>query len=110
MATLTKEQEGWLEKKLCVRCGKHPFVFKQRCPDPKYKGKFEMPKRGQVTRAISTTAASTSSDDGKVREEAVRAFLASYDAKGKEAELEPAVEAARITEVESDEDFLWRVL
>ncbi|KZT02997.1 uncharacterized protein LAESUDRAFT_762414 [Laetiporus sulphureus 93-53] len=100
VSTLTKEQEGWLEKKLC------------RCPDPKYKGKFEMPKWGQATRAISTMASSTHSDDSKVRKEAVRAFITSYDVKGKEkeAELEPAVEAARITEVEDDEDFLQQVL
>ncbi|KZT04445.1 uncharacterized protein LAESUDRAFT_761014 [Laetiporus sulphureus 93-53] len=98
VSTLTKEQEGWLEKKLC------------HCPDPKYKGKFEMPKRGQATRAITTPATSSSSDDSKAREEAVRAFLASYDMKDKEAEPKPAVEAARITEVESDEDFLWQVL
>ncbi|KZT05283.1 uncharacterized protein LAESUDRAFT_760454 [Laetiporus sulphureus 93-53] len=112
VSTLTKEQEGWLEKKLCVGCGKHPFIFKQRCPDLKYKGKFEMLKRGQATRAISSNTASDISDDSKVRYEAVRAFIASYDAKGKEkeAEPEPAVEAARITEVEDDEDFLWRVL
>ncbi|KZT11117.1 uncharacterized protein LAESUDRAFT_754811 [Laetiporus sulphureus 93-53] len=112
VSTLTKEQEGWLEKKLCVRCGKHPFVFKQRCPDPKYKGKFEMPKWGQATRAISSNTASDISDNSKARYEAVRAFIASYDTKGKEkeAELEPAVEAARITEVEDDEDFLRRVL
>ncbi|KZT10277.1 uncharacterized protein LAESUDRAFT_644464 [Laetiporus sulphureus 93-53] len=112
VSTLTKEQEGWLEKKLCVRCGKHPFIFKQRCPDPKYKGKFEMPKRGQATRVISSNTASDISDDSKVRYEAVRAFIASYDAKEKEkeAEPEPAVEAARITEVEDDEDFLQRVL
>ncbi|KZT04566.1 uncharacterized protein LAESUDRAFT_760874 [Laetiporus sulphureus 93-53] len=112
VSTLTKEQEGWLEKKLCARCGKHLFIFKQRCPDPKYKGKFEMPKRGQATRAISTATSSISSDDSKARKKAVRAFIASYDAKGKdkEAELEPAVEAARITEVEDDEDFLRRVL
>ncbi|KZT03153.1 uncharacterized protein LAESUDRAFT_762142 [Laetiporus sulphureus 93-53] len=100
VSTLTKEQEGWLEKKLC------------RCPDPKYKGKFEMPKGGQATRAISSNAASDISDDSKARYEAVHAFIASYDAKGKEkeAEPEPAVEAARITEVEDDEDFLRRVL
>ncbi|KZT09189.1 uncharacterized protein LAESUDRAFT_647530 [Laetiporus sulphureus 93-53] len=113
VSTLTKEQEGWLEKKLCVRCGKHPFIFKQRCPDPKYKGKFEMPKRGQATRAISSMDTNSSiSDDSKARYEAVRAFIASYDVKGKEkeAEPEPAVEAARITEVEDDEDFLRRVL
>ncbi|KZT10337.1 uncharacterized protein LAESUDRAFT_755841 [Laetiporus sulphureus 93-53] len=98
--TLTKEQEGWLEKKLC------------QCPDPKYKGKFEMPKRGQATRAISTTASSTSFDDSKAREEAAHAFITSYNVKGKEreAELEPAVKAARITEVKDDEDFLRRVL
>ncbi|KZT07961.1 uncharacterized protein LAESUDRAFT_758089 [Laetiporus sulphureus 93-53] len=82
----------------------------QKCPDPKYKGKLEMPRQGQATRAISTPVASSSSDDGKVREEAVCAFLASYDAKEKDAEPEPAVKAARITEVESDEDFLRRVL
>ncbi|KZT01564.1 uncharacterized protein LAESUDRAFT_763689 [Laetiporus sulphureus 93-53] len=112
VSTLTKEQEGWLEKKLCVRCGKHPFIFKQRCPDPKYKGKFEMPKRGQATRAISSNTASDISDDSKARYEAVRAFIASYDVKGKEkeAEPEPAVEAARITEVEDDKDFLRWVL
>ncbi|KZT00540.1 uncharacterized protein LAESUDRAFT_665896 [Laetiporus sulphureus 93-53] len=108
VSTLTKEQEGWLERKLCVRCEKHSFVFKQHCSDPKYKDKFEMPKRGQVTRVISTPAALSSSNDDKVREEAVCAFIASYDAKGKEKEvkLEPAVKAARITEVEDDEDFL----
>ncbi|KZT11745.1 uncharacterized protein LAESUDRAFT_754304 [Laetiporus sulphureus 93-53] len=63
VSTLTKEQEGWLEKKF--------------------------------------------SDDGKVREEAVHAFIASYDMKGKEkeAEPEPAVEAARITGEEDDEDL-----
>ncbi|KZT02041.1 uncharacterized protein LAESUDRAFT_763152 [Laetiporus sulphureus 93-53] len=79
---------------------------------PKYKGKFEMPKRGQATRAISSNMASDISDDSKVRYEAVRAFIATYDVKGKEkeAEPEPAVEAARITEVEDDEDFLQRVL
>ncbi|KZT00537.1 uncharacterized protein LAESUDRAFT_764532 [Laetiporus sulphureus 93-53] len=112
VSTLTKEQEGWLEKKLCVRCGKHPFVFKQRCPDPKYKGKFKMPKRGQATRAISSNVASDISNDSKARYEAVRAFIASYNTKGKEkeAEPEPAVEAARITEVEDDEDFLRWVL
>ncbi|KZT01718.1 uncharacterized protein LAESUDRAFT_763453 [Laetiporus sulphureus 93-53] len=112
VSQLTKEQEGWLERKLCVRCGKHPFVFKQKCPDPKYKGKLKMPRRGQATSKILTPTASSSSDDGKARKEAVRAFLASYDVKekDKEAELEPTVKAARITEVKSDEDFLRRVL
>ncbi|KZT12451.1 uncharacterized protein LAESUDRAFT_753531 [Laetiporus sulphureus 93-53] len=85
---------------------------KDRCPDPKYKGKFEMPKWGQAARAISSNAASDISDDSKARYEAVCAFIASYDVKGKEkeAESEPAVEAARITEVEDNEDFLRRVL
>ncbi|KZT10483.1 uncharacterized protein LAESUDRAFT_755979 [Laetiporus sulphureus 93-53] len=65
-----------------------------------------MPKRGQATRAITTPAASSSSDNSKAREEAVHAFLTSYDVKDKEAEPEPAIKAARITEVESDENFL----
>ncbi|KZT03509.1 uncharacterized protein LAESUDRAFT_761861 [Laetiporus sulphureus 93-53] len=110
VSQLTKEQEGWLERKLCVHCGKHPFIFKQHCLDPKYKGKLKMLRWGQVTRAVITPVASTSFDNSKVREEAVQAFLASYDAKDKEAEPEPAIEAARITKVESDEDFLRRVL
>lgn len=109
---LTKKQEGWLEKRLCVRCGKHPFILREKYPNPKYRGRLELPKWRQATRAITMPAAPSSFDDSKAREEAVRAFLASYDAKGdnKEAEPEPAVEAARITEVESDEDFLRWVL
>ncbi|KZT05813.1 uncharacterized protein LAESUDRAFT_760037 [Laetiporus sulphureus 93-53] len=107
---LTREQKGWLKKKLCVCCEKHLFIFKQHCPDLKYKGKFEMPKRGQATRAVMTPVASTSSDNSKAREEAVHAFLTSYDTKGSEAEPEPTVEAARITEVENDENFLQWVL
>ncbi|KZT04067.1 uncharacterized protein LAESUDRAFT_761420 [Laetiporus sulphureus 93-53] len=110
VSQLTKEQESWLEKKLCVHCGKHPFVFKQKCPNPKYKGKLEMIRWGQATRVILAPPASSGSDNGKAREEAVHAFLTSYDVKekDKEVEPEPAVEAARITEVESDEDFLWQ--
>ncbi|KZT13233.1 uncharacterized protein LAESUDRAFT_754223 [Laetiporus sulphureus 93-53] len=110
VSQLTKEQEGWLEKKLCVHCEKHPFIFKQHCPDPNYKGKFEMPKWGQATRAISTPVASSSFDDSKAREEAVCAFLTNYNTKDKEAELEPTVKTARITKMESDEDFLQQVL
>ena len=41
---LSKEQAEWLEKKLCFRCGKHPYKSGQRCRNHKYNGYYELPE------------------------------------------------------------------
>ena len=41
---LTQEQHTWWEKKLCFRCGKHPYVKGEKCRNPKHKGWFKLPQ------------------------------------------------------------------
>lgn len=44
---LTAEQVEWVKRGDCACCGKHPYKFRQRCPEknPKYRGPFNMPQR-----------------------------------------------------------------
>ncbi|TFK57262.1 hypothetical protein OE88DRAFT_1620303 [Heliocybe sulcata] len=100
---LSKEQEEWLTKGLCFRCGKHKFSKGDRCRSPKYRGFYELPK-------ISTTQAHVVEETTELseRNQAIRAIIKKYD---EEHVKEPAVEnTARIEEVHEESDFVSRFL
>lgn len=68
---LSKEQEEWLSKGLCFRCGKHRSLRKgEKCRTPQYKGFYELPARpaSQTTRVVEESSVSESSDKGKGKE------------------------------------------
>ena len=114
---LSKEQEEWLAKGACFRCGKHKVKRGERCRSPKYKGFYELPassssQNTQKSTTVRTVEVSTEQDEKKDREQFIQMCLAQFDAKkGKEKEPAKAAEmvAARIEEI-PEEDFLQRVL
>ena len=109
---MSKEQEEWLEKGLCFRCGKHKAPRKgEQCRSPKYRGFYEFPKRKTTT--TETRIVEEKSEEQKW-EDFIRAALEKYDEKKKQTDNGPTKEVestARIEEVVEDEmDFLRSVL
>lgn len=101
---LSKEQEEWLSKRLCFRCGKHPAKPGVKCRNPVYKGYYEFPK--DKTSAPSTRAR-VMNEEGQDRMEFVINALKEYDQKGKEKAQDQET-TARIVELD-EQDFLRRM-
>ena len=84
---LSKEQEDWLTKKLCFRCGKHPFKTGVRCHNPVYKGYYELPEAGKDKKPPLTTRVQTLDEDCKTEDQDRMEFLTNalkeFNAKGK---------------------------
>jgi hypothetical protein len=49
---MNNKQKEWLGKRLCFRCGKHPYRVGQRCRLPKYSGYYKIPKRSKKARVV----------------------------------------------------------
>ena len=111
---LSKEQEEWLAKSLCFRCGKHRVKRGEKCRFPKYKGFYEIPAASLGSKATTTVhkvEETESSNGAKEREEFIKACLTKFDedrAKEKGKAKEEQV-TAKIEEIE-EEDFLQGVL
>ena len=106
---LSKEQEEWLAKKLCFRCGKHPFKTGVKCRNPVYKGYYELPDMTKAKGSASGTRlrAMDEEDKGQDRMEFVINALKEYDQKGK-AKAQEQETTARIVEAD-EQDFLQRM-
>ncbi|KAM5530890.1 hypothetical protein V8D89_015422 [Ganoderma adspersum] len=101
---LSKEQEEWMSKKLCFRCGKHPAKSGVKCCNPVYKGYYEFPK--DKTSAAGTRVRAMN-EEGQDRMEFVINALKEYDQKGKEKAQDQET-TAQIVEVD-EQDFLRRM-
>ena len=100
---LSKEQEEWLAKKLCFRCGRHPFKTGVKCRNPVYKGYYELP---DTTKAKGTRVRAMGEDSqDQDRMEFVINALKEFEKKNKAPEQETT---ARIVEVD-EQDFLQRM-
>ena len=109
---LSKEQAEWLEKKLCFRCGKHPYKSGQRCRNPKYNGYYELPE-GKDNKKTGIHALEENKMDESAKWDYLCKALAEFAAqqdKGKGRQEEPET-TARIEEIRhTEEDFLSRML
>jgi len=104
---LSKEQEEWMSKGLCFRCGKHKALKKgERCRTPQYKGFYEFPTRSTQARVVDEKPKESDTPQESDRDKFIRSCLERYDAKGKGKAVE---ETARIEEVE-EMDFLREML
>lgn len=105
---LAKEQEEWLSKGLCFRCGKHKSLKKgEKCRTPKYKGFYELPARSSSTTQTRVVEEESSTEDK--REQFIRAALEKYDEKQKKGKEKEEESTARIEEID-ELDFLHDVL
>lgn len=100
---LSKEQVEWLEKKLCFRCGKHPFRKNDKCRNPKYKGFYELPPLDKAVTA-TTSRARAVEEDPDSRMQFIRQALEEWD-KARSTPSTPPAEDAHI-DVVSEEGFL----
>ena len=114
---LSKEQEEWIGKGLCFRCGKHKVKRGEKCRYPKYKGFYELPPSSspstQKSTTVRTVEQSTEQDDKRERDEFIQMCLAQFEpkkGKGKETAMAAETVAARIEEITDEEDFLQRAL
>ena len=127
---LSKEQEDWLSKKLCMRCGKHSYRRGVACKSPKYKGKYKLSGstaslskgkgKARINEIDEKSQADENSDDEPQEEsDSMETLIAAMSkflntktkekkvgrpkkGKAKATEIEST---ARIEEVMSDEDF-----
>ena len=111
---MSKEQVEWLEKKLCFRCGKHPYKKGQTCRNPKYKGFYELPDSTKMS-PCTTTSTSRVRTLAEEREEFLRAQAEKFDREHSQTPTPPPATApapttgATISTLESDDaiaDFL----
>lgn len=112
---MAPEQIEWLNKRMCIRCGKHPQVNGVKCRSPKYQGYFEMPKTSPSTNNATKVRAIDENATQDEKMEYLRRQLESYD-KGKAKDtsnitnsLVDVETTARIEEV-PEEDFLIKLL
>ena len=105
---LSKEQEDWMAKKLCFRCGKHPAKQGVKCRNPVYKGYYEFPKDKTSTAGTRVRAMDEGhKDQDQDRMEFVINALKEFDQKGKERAQDQET-TARIVEAD-EQDFLQRM-
>lgn len=105
---LSKEQEDWMAKKLCFRCGKHPAKQGVKCRNPVYKGYYEFPKDKTSTAGTRVRAMDEGhKDQDQDRIEFMINALKEFDQKGKERAQDQET-TARIVEVD-EQDFLQRM-
>jgi hypothetical protein len=104
---LNAEQRKWYDKSMCVYCGKHKPKFGTPCKNPKYKGRFEIPKRRKAektkTRVVDsqdTDSPDSQSTTGPTLSDQIAALQAQV------AALQLQVTTARIKEVADKLDFV----
>ncbi|KAI1783209.1 hypothetical protein LXA43DRAFT_1187130 [Ganoderma leucocontextum] len=104
---LSKEQEDWLARKMCFRCGKHPYKSGTKCRNPVYKGYYELPDfkgKGVAPTKIRAVEEEPKTEDQDRMEFIVHA-LKEFELKSKQENQETA---ARIVET-NEQDFLQRM-
>lgn len=109
---MAPEQIEWLNKRMCIRCGKHPQVNGVKCRSPKYQGYFEMPKTSASTNNTTKVRAIDENATQDEKMEYLRRQLESYD-KGKAKDTSNVlVDVETTTRIEEvpEEDFLIKLL
>jgi hypothetical protein len=105
---LNAEQRKWYDDSLCIKCGKHKPKYATLCPEPKYKGKYDLPKqqdKGKKAEVCTVNSQNTNSSDSQsttvpVESTELRALRTQV------AALQQQMTTARIEEVvNNDQDF-----
>jgi hypothetical protein len=105
---MNAEQCKWFNNGMCICCGLHKPKFNKPCPDPKYKGLFDIPsckKEAKKTETCAVDSQDTNSPDSQ--------STAGPSSSNKIATLEAQLAAlqlqvtmARIEEVANSLDFV----
>jgi hypothetical protein len=105
---MNAEQHKWFDNSMCIQCGLHKPKFNKPCPDPKYKGLFNIPSHKKEAKKTETQV--VNSQDANSPDSQSTAGPSSSDKiaalEGQLAALQLQVTMVRIEEVASTPDFV----
>jgi hypothetical protein len=105
---LNAKQRKWYEDSLCIKCGKHKPKYATPCPEPKYKGKYDLPKRqdkGKKAEVRAVNSQNTNSSDSQSTTLPAESTEL-HALRAQVAALQQQMTTARIEEVvNNDQDF-----
>ena len=112
---LSQEQRTWWEKKLCFRCGKHPYTKGEKCRNPKYKGFYKLPQASGKTspkpNAVRVVESEAAAQDAAtpLTSEQLRTLLQEAEAKEKHESASVVQESPSVENFE-DSDFQHQLI
>jgi hypothetical protein len=105
---MNAEQRKWFDNGMCIRCGLHKPKFNKPCPDPKYKGLFNIPSHKKEAKKTETCAVDSQDADSPDSQSTAGPSSSNKIAalEAQLAALQLQVTTARIEEVASSPDFV----